>query len=408
MKKILILGGAQVHCKLVEAAHEMGLYVIVTDYLQEEDSPAKLIADKNYQIDVNDVKKIVQICKIEKVDAVITTHLDPCQRPYAQICSKLGMPCFGSIEQFQYLTNKRMFKKMCKKYGVDVIEEYTKQNIESDEVKYPVFVKPADSRGSRGQKKCYNKQEVLEAVKVASTESSNGDYVIEKYLMGKAEMQVTYFFVNGNPYLIRTADSFHETCFMKNVVSYSISPSKYTSEFKEKANDQVINMLLGLGIKNGPVMLQGFYDEGKFRFFDPGLRFPGVDYERIYKREYKTDLLKLMIQYSLTGHMPEVELDKNSVYLNGKKVEIVFPLISSGKIGRIDGLSDIKKDRRVMSVLERHKEGDEILWTYDINQRVCEVDILLEKNEKQNIVKEIISKLQVVDTNGKNMLIKLW
>lgn len=34
MKKVLILGGAGVHCKLVEAAHEMNLYVIVADYLK--------------------------------------------------------------------------------------------------------------------------------------------------------------------------------------------------------------------------------------------------------------------------------------------------------------------------------------------------------------------------------------
>ena len=80
MKKILILGGAQVHCKLVEAAHELGLYVIVTDYLREVDAPAKLIADKSYQIDINNVEQIVQLCKFEEVDAVITSHLDPCQK----------------------------------------------------------------------------------------------------------------------------------------------------------------------------------------------------------------------------------------------------------------------------------------------------------------------------------------
>lgn len=32
-KKILILGGANQHLKFVEAAKELGLYTIVTDYL---------------------------------------------------------------------------------------------------------------------------------------------------------------------------------------------------------------------------------------------------------------------------------------------------------------------------------------------------------------------------------------
>ena len=42
-KKILILGGANQHLKFVEAAKELGLYTIVTDYLN--DSPCKKVCD---------------------------------------------------------------------------------------------------------------------------------------------------------------------------------------------------------------------------------------------------------------------------------------------------------------------------------------------------------------------------
>lgn len=38
-KKLLILGGAYLHNKVVEAAHEMGIYTIVTDNVPN--SPAK-------------------------------------------------------------------------------------------------------------------------------------------------------------------------------------------------------------------------------------------------------------------------------------------------------------------------------------------------------------------------------
>lgn len=50
-KKLLILGGTHQHCKMVRAAKELGVYVIVTDYLEE--SPAKKIGgsviDVQYQ-----------------------------------------------------------------------------------------------------------------------------------------------------------------------------------------------------------------------------------------------------------------------------------------------------------------------------------------------------------------------
>ena len=51
-KKLLILGGANVHVKVVKAAHEMGIETIVVDYLDPIDSPAKLESDFNYKIDI--------------------------------------------------------------------------------------------------------------------------------------------------------------------------------------------------------------------------------------------------------------------------------------------------------------------------------------------------------------------
>ena len=204
-KKILILGGASVHCKLVRSAKQMGLYTIVTDYL--EDSPAKKIADKSYIFDVNDVESIVRMCRSEGVDAVISTHLDPCQRPYQKICQQLGLPCFGTAEQYFKLTDKHAFKQMCMENGVDVIPEYTRQDVENGTVPYPLFIKPVDSRGSRGQSVCYNTEQALKAIDFACSESSNGDILIEKYMAGADEVQITYFMVNGKAYLVRTVDS---------------------------------------------------------------------------------------------------------------------------------------------------------------------------------------------------------
>ena len=44
-KKLLVLAGAGIHSKVVRAAKEMGIYTIVTDYLDPKESPAKAIAD---------------------------------------------------------------------------------------------------------------------------------------------------------------------------------------------------------------------------------------------------------------------------------------------------------------------------------------------------------------------------
>ena len=94
-KKLLVIGGAFQHCKVVEAAHEMGIIVYVTDNLPIEQSPAKQIADNSVSIDVKDIDGMVQYCKNNNIDGAIALCLDVCQRPYYQLCERMGYPCFG-------------------------------------------------------------------------------------------------------------------------------------------------------------------------------------------------------------------------------------------------------------------------------------------------------------------------
>lgn len=404
-KKILILGGTYQHIKIVEAAKKLGVYTVVTDYLS--DSPAKKIADKSYLCNIKDIDGLVDICIKEKIDGVIAGYIDPAQKPYNELCEKLGFPCLGNKKQFYKMSNKRAFKNMCKENNVDIIEEYTEQDIKKERITYPVFVKPVDSRGSRGQSICYNEKELIQAIKFAKEQSSNDDIIIERYIEKGEEFQVTYFYVNGKPYLIRTVDSYKgdKSNNLDNVVSCAISPSKYTNEYINLAQDKVLKMFKKLGIKNGPIFMQGFKDKNCFRFFDPGLRFPGVDYERIYKKVFNIDLMELMVIFALTGEMPDIELPENSFNLNSKKAAVLFPNIKKGTIKQICGVEDIINSPHIISYIPRYHCGDNIEWTYDINQRFAEIDILDENIDAlSNSLKMINSTLQVYDESNEEML----
>ena len=172
-KKLLILAGAGVHSKVVRAAKEMGIYTIVTDYL--EDSPAKKIADESWMIDIMDIDSIVAKCKETGVDGVVNFCIDPAQWPYYKICKELGLPCYGTEREFEILTDKVAFKKFCKENNVDVIPDYSLADIEQNNAEYPIFIKPSMSRGSRGQFVCYNREEAIKAWREAEKESLDGN-----------------------------------------------------------------------------------------------------------------------------------------------------------------------------------------------------------------------------------------
>ena len=406
MKKILVLGSASVHVKLIKAAQEMGIYTITTDNVPYEDSPGKKIADEYWNLNIYDVKEIVKKAKKEHIDGVICGWLDPCQRPYFQICHELGLPCYGDEKQFFKMTDKHAFKKMCEENNVDIIDEFTEADIKGNKVEFPVFVKPVDSRGSRGQAVCYTMKELLSAIEVAKEESSNGDVLIEKYIKGSQEFHVTYFFVDGEPYLLRTSDNYcgSEEMHMEKVVSCAVMPSRYTSQYIEKAHPNVVKMFKNLGIKNGPIFMQGFEDNGVFRFFDPGLRFPGVDYELVFKKLFNVDLMKAMIQIALTGKT-DVVIPKDAAFIKGGRASVLYLTIRACTISHLDGEKEVNKNKHVISYLPRCKEGEKIDWAYNVNQRLGEVDLLCANTvELINTINFVNSTLIATDEKGEDAI----
>lgn len=403
MKKLLILGGTAQQIKLVEAAKRMGVYTIVTDYLV--DSPAKKVSDESWMLNIKDVDQIVARCKEESVDGVICGYIDPCQRPYQRICEALNLPCYGTKEQFFRMTDKHAFKKMCEENGVDVIPEYSEEEALSGHAEFPLFVKPVDSRGSRGQSVCYSVDELQSAIAFARKESSNGDILIEKYMKGRHEFQVTYFFVDGEAYLIRTVDSYcgSEELHLEKVVACAVSPSRFTEEYLKTAHTNVVKMFKSMGYRNGPIFMQGFEDHGKFRFFDPGLRFPGVDYERIYKKELKIDLMEAMVHLALDGNCGDIKPAEDGVWLNGKRAAVLFPTLKAGVVSEMNGFA-VENTPEIVSLIPRCKVGDAIEWTYDVNQRMAEVDIVCDTTEALKLtITRIQNQLHVYDAAGNDM-----
>lgn len=405
-KKLLILGGAFQHCKLVEEAKQHGIYTIVTDNLKVEDAPAKQIADEYWMLNIYDVDGIVKKCKEKNVDGVVSGWLDPCQRPYAEICRQLGIPAYCKPEQVINMTDKIAFKAMCRQFGVAVIPDYSLDDVAKKAIVFPVFVKPVDSRGSRGQTICYDYESLEKAIKYAEGESSDGRVLIEKYMENVNEFHVTYFFVDGEPYMVRASDNYcgPKELNMNRVVSCAVYPSRFIDDYLSSAHENVVKMFKSLGIKYGPIFMQGFRDGDKFRFFDPGLRFPGVDCELAIREATGANYMKAMIEIALTGKC-SVENVENSYKLGNKISAVLYLNVRPGVITDIRNDNVIRDDTSVIAYLPRCKVGDSISWSYNVNQRFAEVDILSDTFENlASTIDRIQNSIFVADEQNSNMI----
>ena len=408
-KKLLILAGAAVHSKVVDAANDMGVYTVVTDYLP--DSPGKQIADEAWNLNILEVDEIVEKCRNENVDGVLSFCIDPCQRPYQQICEKLSVPCYGSKEQFFKMTDKTAFKNLCQKAGVDTIPSYTKEEVLSNPDLYPLFIKPVDSRGSRGQTKCYSSEDIIKAIEEAEQESSNGEVLIEKCMDGYQDFTISCLIKDKKPYIIRTADRFlgQKNDHLDRQSICSISPSQCDDSIIESLKSKLDNFVDELGLDNGIMFFQGFLDGDTVRFYDPGLRLPGADYEILLRDVTGVDVMKIMIQYALTGKMEIPDNLEDCYKLNGNISIQLLICAKPGTISVYEGFDELKNHPNVVSVSKRTKVGETVPASGNVQQRIAEVVVLApDRDSIPSLVDYVYNNIKVLDENGVDMIVSKY
>ena len=240
--------------------------------------------------------------------------------------------------------------------------------------------------------------------------SDNGGVIIEKYMGNTNDFNMTYLFVKGEPYLIKLADRFLgtvESGMDRNCIA-SMSPSRYTDMYMKNVHPRIVNMIRGLGIMNGPVFMQGFVDGDTVRFYDPGFRFPGAEYELMTKAVWGLDVMKMMVEYALAGEFKSDfgPLVHEPAYMKQKPCGMLLPTIGEGIIGEIDGFDEVGKIPQVVCYTVRHKVGDIIKSTHDVNQLLCEISIIADNlSEYREVIKRIQALLTVKDTDGNDMFI---
>lgn len=413
-KAILMLGAIAAMKEIVQRAQQKGYYVVVTDYL--EDSPCKKIADESWMFSIDDVDSIVMKCKERNIDGVMNFCIDPAQKPYVEICNRLDLPCVATKDQFDIMTNKDRFAEVCSEYGISTIPEYVldEKFLDDDlnKLEYPVLIKPADGRASKGIRVCYNKEQVKEAFNYALQFSKRKKVLVQKYIQDCPEICAKYVAANGEIYLSSMADVF--TCYKEDGTRVYLGtqtyPSRYFDEYLKTTNEKVIQMLKGIGIKNGATSFTGFYDNGIFRMFDPSLRMGGAQDWRVVDACCGIDMSDLLTNFALTGEMGDInEISKIDKAIASRYSALLYTDILTGTIGTFEGITEALKVKGVVGYHQCHEIGDTIngLGTAD-NVAVRFIVSCKDKSELISSIKEIQKHIVIKDINGNDMRAPLF
>lgn len=408
-KRLLFLGATRPLCEAVDYAKEMGIYTVVTDYFP--DSPAKKHADKACMVSTTDVDALVELCKQEKIDGVFTAYMDG-MLPYArELSDRMGFHFYASREQIRLSRDKRFFKQTCMDYGVPVPTDYTEEvrlnGVESENITFPVIVKPVDMYGGRGITICRNVDELRDAYEYAMEFSPSKTVLVEEYMIGD-EITATYTIKNGEISLSVMRDKYisHDNPDIQSQGDVLLNPSKDTKRFTETTDIAIKRMLKGMKATDGSVFFQGISNKDKIAVFEMGYRPNGaLDYRHI-SRENGINYMKMMIAHALTGEMQGYDLSMDNPFFSN--FSATFNLWAHpGIIGSMTGIEEVLKIENVQLAEYRHDVGEEVPSDKPLLQQVFRA-IIVDNDIKR--VQETITKIQnavkIEDINGNNMLYK--
>lgn len=401
------MGGMQISCEIVRQAHKMGVKVGVADYYSVDKSPAKRIADAHHEVSITDVDAVVDLIRAEQYDGVLVGFNDMLLPYYAQICTKAGLPCYGTKEQFDTLIAKDRYKALCRQFGVPTIQEY---KLGDKDIQYPVLVKPADSSGSRGITLCHSREELDAALLKGKQFSKEGKVLIERYMQGE-EVTVFWIFQDGEYYVSALGNRHVKQSQGEDVIPLPVGytfPSKYLPGYMQHVAPCCKQMFKHLGIRDGMMFMQCKVENGVCYVYDLGYRLTGSLEYKILERVCGYNPLEMMICFALTGKMGEESIAEKAVPKFRAPAFNVSCLCAPGIIKEIRGVEEVKRMVEVEDVVLAHVPGETI--TEQMRGLLAQITVrvlgsVATKEDLLPTIQKINDTIHIIGENGEELLL---
>lgn len=412
-KRLLLLGGGMWKDAINSFAKNNGIVLVATG--NDRSGGTFEIADEAYDVNSTNAEEMKKLIKEKNIDGV---YMGGSEAVIACACAyleEIGMPCYCTKEQWDLLQNKKLFKKLCQDHGLPTVPQYSVDFSKPEEIEkklaFPLVTKPVDGSGSAGFSVCNNVQELIEGYEKAKVASDSGDVIIEKFVKNDSVV-VIYTFSEGKAYFSLIGDKY--PVIFKKQGSYISGAFVYESFkkslFQERFNERLEKMFSAIRIKEGTIWIEVFNEGEDFYFNEAGYRYSGsvtvypVDYFYAYNQ------VAADIYYALTGKSRisgfETLIKEKD---RGRKFYSTYTLhMREGTIAKVIGLKEVCDVEGVVVLPVRLKEGAVVEESGTISQVFGFLHLVFDTEEEfKKIIKEALSVLQVLDTEGNNMIAPL-
>jgi len=402
-KTLLVLTGCNASADIIDYARAQGVYTIATDY--HKASSVKDTAHVRYDVSTTDIGAVEHIARSHNVDGITTGTSESSMYTILQLSKRLGLPFYATTQQLEILNDKQKFKELMLAHGVPVTTGYS----DLSSVELPVVVKPVDSSGSKGISVARTNDELVLAIEHALKYSRSKKYVVEKYIQNACEVFVNYTMVDGVISLTCAFDNTNKVRHNNSISGlgvFRMFPSRYMADYVNMVHDNMVSALRSIGVRNGVISIQSFYDGKSFMVYEAGYRLGGTQSYIFTKEVNGISHMEMMVNYSLTGRMAESAdiLLRDEPCFCRPCCQYNIPL-RPGVISSMGGIAEIREFDGVLNVTQVRQEGDLVHQDGTTSQLGVRIHIVgRTTTDLGDIIDQINKTLSIKDQDGADMI----
>lgn len=254
-KAVLIFGVGPLQKSIIGRAKKMELYTVGID--PAADATCRDEVDAFEVVGVQDFEGHCAVVEKYGIDAIVTAATDKPLVMMARVAEKYGFP-FYSVETAQWSTDKFQMKQRFMEGGVPCAKGRLVKTVEeTDDLIFPVIVKPRDNSGSRGVKLCRNREELAASMSEAFEVSKLDTVLVEEFIEGPEYSieSLHYKEDSQQPRCKSEVIQFTEkktTEFPYNVELGHIQPANISEENKSRIREIIAKIGKTLNFENCP------------------------------------------------------------------------------------------------------------------------------------------------------------
>lgn len=205
-KRLLLLGGGHAEIPLIQAAQELGYFVITTGNARE--GLGHPYADKNVFADFSDKEAMLDLARSEGVSAVCSGCNDFALLSTVYVCEKLGLSGHDSFETSLQIHHKDKYRALAERLRIPTPRARVVRSLDEFKsviglgsgssccelagfaqknfcpLQFPLIVKPVDLTGGKGIHRVNNAAEAIAAYEDAVSRTRENHIVVEEFVTG--------------------------------------------------------------------------------------------------------------------------------------------------------------------------------------------------------------------------------